>query len=317
MRQREFDYDDILRRALRTAADGIEPAGDGLERIRARLTTPRPLAAWLMAGYTDVTLPALAWLWSFLGNLRVWLRPDAGSSAHARAAAQARAAAAQARATAQARAAAGQARAAYRHLRSRPALGRLAQGQLVLRYGWLRLAAVASAIVIAVAGGYALSQLPGAISNSGAENLPLSSSGSHPHGGKVNSGAATQLPGPYKSTGPGGGILNPTPSASATCSPTSPRRASGSQPKTKPSPTGSPTPTPSVTPTPTPTPTPTDTGTPTPTPTSTGAPATIGASPAMSPAGIVPPSGPANPAASPDPAKRSTPISPAPCRSGR
>ena len=61
MRQREFDYDDILRRALRTAADGIEPSGDGLERIRARLTTPRPLAAaWLMAGYTDVALPALA-----------------------------------------------------------------------------------------------------------------------------------------------------------------------------------------------------------------------------------------------------------------
>ena len=166
MRQREFDYDDILRRALRTAADGIEPSADGLERIRARLTMPRPLAvAWLMVGYTEVALPALARAWSALSSLRVRLRPGSGQAA--------------------------QARAAYRHLA--PAL--------VRRYGWLRPAAVASAIVIAVAGGFALSQLPGAISNSGAENLPLSNVGTHPHGGSANSGAASQFPGPSKTSG--------------------------------------------------------------------------------------------------------------------
>ena len=287
MRQREFDYDDILRRALRTAADGIEPSGDGLERIRARLTTPRPLAAaWLMAGYTDVVLPALARLWSTLGSLRVWLRPDAGQSAHTRA--------------------------GYRHLAPGPAL--------IRRYGWLRPAAVATAIVIAVAGGFALSQLPGAISNSGAENLPLSNNGTHPHGGSVNSGAASQFPGPSKTSGAGAGILHPSPSASATCSPGPKRRGSSSHSTPKPTPSRTATPTPTVTPSPTvtPTPTPTDTGTPSPTPTSTGAPATTtGASPALSPAGIVPPAKPADPAASPSQSKQSTPISSPPCRSGR
>lgn len=282
MRQREFDYDDILRRALRAAADGIEPSGDGLERIRARLTTPRPLAAaWLMAGYTDVALPALARLWSTLGSLRAWLRPQPGGSAPMGT--------------------------AYRHLA--PAL--------VRRYGWLRPAAVATAIVIAVAGGFALSQLPGAISNSGAENLPLSNSGTHGHDGSVNSGTVTQFPGPSNTSGPGSGILHPSPSASPTCSPSPKRRDSGSQPKPKPTPSRTPTPSPTATPTatttPTPTPTPTDTGTPTPTPTSTGVPATPGASPAMSPAGIVPPAGPADPAATPNSSRKSTPILP-PCR---
>ncbi len=285
MRQREFDYDDILRRALRTAADGIEPSGDGLERIRARLTTPRPLAAaWLMAGYTDVALPALTRAWSALSSLRVWLRPDSGRAA--------------------------QTRAAYRHLA--PAL--------VRRYGWLRPAAVASAIVIAVAGGFALSQVTGAISNSGAENLPLSNTGTHPHGGSVNSGAASQFPGPSRTSGAGGGILHPSPSASATCTPSPKRRGSGSRPTPTPTPSRTPTPTPSVTPSPTATasPTPTATGTPSPTPTSTGAPATTtGASPAMIPAGIVPPAKPADPATSPGPSKKSTPISSPPCRSGR
>ena len=284
MRQREFDYEDILRGALRTAADGIEPSGDGLERIRARLTTPRPLAAaWLMAGYTDVVLPALARAGSALSSLRVWLRPDSGRAA--------------------------QARAAYRHLGP----------GLVRRYGWLRPAAVASAIVIAVAGGFALSQLPGAISNSGAENLPLSNAGSHPHGGSVNSSAASQFPGPAKTPGAAGGILHPSPSASATCTPSPKRRGSGSHPASTPTPSRTPTPTPSVTPSPTATasPTPTATGSPSPTPTTTGATATLLASPALSPAGIVPPEKPVDPPASSSPSKKSTPISALPCRSGR
>src|SRR5260370_42647578 len=52
--------EETLRRALHAAADRIEPAPDGLERIRARLSKPRPLAvAWLMAGWTGVAQPAL------------------------------------------------------------------------------------------------------------------------------------------------------------------------------------------------------------------------------------------------------------------
>jgi hypothetical protein len=287
MRQREFEYDEILRRALRAAADGIEPAGDGLERIRARLTTPRPLtSAWLMAGYTDVALPALARLWSALDSLRDWLRPAVGR--------------------------AGQTRAGNRHLRPSQAPGRRpARGTLVHRYGWLRPAAVATAVVIAVAGGFALSQLPGAISNSGAENLPLSNSGTHPHGGSVDSGSASQLPGPSKTSGNWAGLQR-TPSASASCGPSAPRRASGAHPTPTPTPSVTPSPTPSATPSPTATPTPTATpsGTPTVTPTSTGAAATTPASPALTPARIVPP---ADPAATPSPTKKGKPISPAPC----
>ena len=48
------DYDELVRRALQVAADSVEPAADGLERIRARLTRPYPvLVAWLMAGYSE------------------------------------------------------------------------------------------------------------------------------------------------------------------------------------------------------------------------------------------------------------------------
>jgi len=286
MRQRDFDYDEILRRALRTAADGIEPSGDGLERIRARLTTPRPLAsAWLMAACTDVALPALARLWSVLDDLRGWLRPALSR--------------------------AGQTRAAYHHSRPGPADG--FRPTLLRRYGWLRPAAVAAAIVIAVAGGFALSQLPGAISNSGAENLPLSSSGTHPHGGSVDSGAASQLPGPSRSSGTWPG-LHPTPSASASCGSSASRRDTGSHPKTTPTPNRTPSPTPSATPSPTVTPTPTPTatasGTPTTAPTSTGAPETTPATPAVAAAAIVPP---ADPAVTASPGKKGKSLSPSPC----
>jgi hypothetical protein len=37
----ERDYEDILRRALRAAAESVEPAADGLDRIRGRLSAPR------------------------------------------------------------------------------------------------------------------------------------------------------------------------------------------------------------------------------------------------------------------------------------
>jgi hypothetical protein len=43
------EYEDRLRRALRAAADSVEPSPDGLGRIRARLTPPRPVvAAWMV-----------------------------------------------------------------------------------------------------------------------------------------------------------------------------------------------------------------------------------------------------------------------------
>ena len=65
------DYEDLLRRALHSAVDPIEPADDGLERIRARLTTPDPLpVAWVMAAYAEVTGHARGWLESALAWLQ-------------------------------------------------------------------------------------------------------------------------------------------------------------------------------------------------------------------------------------------------------
>src|SRR5215831_4396350 len=48
MTHRTLDYEERLRAALRAAAESVEPEGDGLERIRARIHAPRPAtAAWL------------------------------------------------------------------------------------------------------------------------------------------------------------------------------------------------------------------------------------------------------------------------------
>src|SRR5437867_5903392 len=61
----DYDYEELLRRALHFTADSVEPAGDGLERIRARLTTPHPLpVAWMVAAYSEVARRAQGWLQS-------------------------------------------------------------------------------------------------------------------------------------------------------------------------------------------------------------------------------------------------------------
>jgi hypothetical protein len=78
------EQEEILRRALHAVADTIEPAADGLERIRERLSRPRPLAvAWLMAGWTGLAQPLLLRIEPVLtelagrmsGRLRTWVRP--------------------------------------------------------------------------------------------------------------------------------------------------------------------------------------------------------------------------------------------------
>lgn len=77
------EQEEILRRALHAVADQIEPAADGLERIRERLSRPRPLAvAWLMAGWTGVAQPLLLRMEPVLAEaagrmseLGTWLRP--------------------------------------------------------------------------------------------------------------------------------------------------------------------------------------------------------------------------------------------------
>ncbi len=73
MTQDHRDLEDLLRRALHSAADSLEPSENGLERVRARLATPYPMpVAWLMAAYSQVarrTLGGLESIWAWLQAL--------------------------------------------------------------------------------------------------------------------------------------------------------------------------------------------------------------------------------------------------------
>src|SRR5437899_3673407 len=75
MSQPPGDFEDLLRRALRSAADSVEPSEGSLERIRTRLTAPHSMPiAWMMAACPEVARHVL-------GGLRsgwVWLRTVLG-----------------------------------------------------------------------------------------------------------------------------------------------------------------------------------------------------------------------------------------------
>jgi len=66
----ERDYDDILRRALRAAAESIEPAADGLDRIRGRVSARRAGSFVLLAEFLDWFRPILRWLESGAAGAR-------------------------------------------------------------------------------------------------------------------------------------------------------------------------------------------------------------------------------------------------------
>jgi hypothetical protein len=65
------EYEDVVRRALSAAAESIEPAGDGLQRIRHRLSSPRSMTS-VAASFTG---------WLRLSGIRfsVRLEPAAGT----------------------------------------------------------------------------------------------------------------------------------------------------------------------------------------------------------------------------------------------
>ena len=78
MSRHQRTYDDALSRALHAAADQIEPSGDGLERIRARLSPPMPApAAWMATGYQR----AVGQLLGRVTSLGAWLESLAGQIA--------------------------------------------------------------------------------------------------------------------------------------------------------------------------------------------------------------------------------------------
>jgi hypothetical protein len=77
MSQHEHEFDTFLRRVLHEEANSIEPADDGLERIRARLGRPRPVpVAWVMAVFSGTGLRVQDAVRSVSG----WLRTLPGAT---------------------------------------------------------------------------------------------------------------------------------------------------------------------------------------------------------------------------------------------
>jgi hypothetical protein len=233
-----LDHEERLRRALRAAADSVEPAADGLGRIRARLTPPRPMiAAWMVSGAEPAVLRlrlAATWLRLRLGLAHGRIGPAAG--------------------------------------RARPAIGRLTaaftgirptRGEPRTRAAWLRPAgAMAAFVVIIGSGALAIDRLEQTAEPTG--NTTALGQGPPPasaHGTSGLAGAGTPrelkntgwplapLTPPQLSTGlpPAPDPRKASPAPSSTCPPS---------PQTSPIPSPTPTsPSPSVSPTPSPTPT--------------------------------------------------------------
>jgi hypothetical protein len=287
MHQREHEHEEILRRALRSAADRVEPSADGLERIRARITAPRPaFLAWLIVGYAEVVKP----LFGYLEPCMEWLHAT----------------------TELLRAALGPV-----IERFKPARPDAAHPHR--RYAWLRpAAAMTTAVFVVAMGAFALTALPQVISQSGAFILPIIHDGSGGHGGRAKSlghgsrirGGGTAPPGTSAGSRTGGqGQPTPgcTPSKGASTGPAASPSTKPSSPapspslSTSPSSSPSPSPTPSPTPTDSTTPSPTDSATPNPNPAGgSQSPAALAA--AAAPIAAATPTAAAAPDPAPDPA---------------
>ena len=233
-----LEPEDILRRALHAAAESVEPATEGLTQIRARLSTPHPLAvAWLLGAWEAVSQfvmlrleEALDWL---ANSLHTALRTADGLLYPA----------------------AERLRPLTERLqpvtdRLRPALAWLAAAVAWVRrviqptqagseerrsrYAWVRPAvAMAVVVLVAVVGGIALSGRLNQISQ--AASSVFSSSSTHGSGGGTHHSGVSGSGGthPQPASGPSG-KNGTTPSPSPSCRP----RA-----KAKPHPTATPKPT--------------------------------------------------------------------------
>ena len=235
-----LEPEDILRRALHAVAESVEPATEGLTQIRARLSTPRPLAvAWLLAAWETasqfVMLRLEATLDWLANSLHTALRTADGLLYPA----------------------AERLRPLTERLgpvteRLRPALAAaVAWARRVIqppqagseerrsRYAWVRPAvAMAAVVLVAVVGGFALSGRLNQISQ--AASSVFSSSSTHGSGGRTHHSGVS-----------GSGGTHPQPSSA-------PSGNNGTAPSPSPScrpPTAQPKPHPTATPTPTQTPT--------------------------------------------------------------
>ncbi len=224
------ELEDVLRRALRMAADSVEPGADGLDRIRSRISAQRQMPS----GWNMVELAGRA------GRSSSVLRNLLPVSIAARAAVYAVV------------------------QRFRP------ESDGSIWHRWLRpAAALATGVLVVLAGSWALTVLPQVIVSSGSNGLPRGSGGHVP--GASGSGPAAPRTG---SPGPGysGSATYPlrhhgdsSPSASATvpasfsppAGPTPPQSflpSASPTPSTSASPSASPTPSPSCSPSASPTP---------------------------------------------------------------
>ncbi|HEV2371560.1 MAG TPA: hypothetical protein VGS19_05250 [Streptosporangiaceae bacterium] len=270
----DSDFDELLRSALQSVADPIEPMGDGLSRIRERIDKPwlwRRLSlfvndcvdlAWLVIIRCE---PALEWARTKLATARValsallrrWCGPalDAAAPLIARVRPRLEHLASQGRAV------------MARALLS----ARQGADQVYQRKAWLRPLIVGAAVVTLVVGvAYGLNPVRTTITSIGQITGGVGSG--HNGNGSADTAGSSRVQGQH---GHGHTGHHPGGHAGSRRHP----RAGTAQPNCRrtptPSPQGSdsasPTPTDTATPTPTgsPTPTPTPTTTPTPTPTTT------------------------------------------------
>jgi hypothetical protein len=263
MMTQDRDYEDILRRALTAAAESIEPAGDGLQRIRHRLDSrPSP---------RSVLSRCAGWLDVHGTRFLVRLEPaiEAGRTALRRTGPLAGLLLALGRFLADAFSPRGRRRAGgHRGAASPP-------GRLGPAGAWLKpVFAVAAAVAIVAVGvvilNHETSMLISPTNNNVGTARPASSLGS---GGKTANSSRWKLPLGVKPTqqitGPGRQQDVTTKLPAVACTPTPTPSATTTASAGSPTPTPTPTVTGSATGTPTPQPT--ESGLPTPTPTASAA----------------------------------------------
>jgi hypothetical protein len=237
------DFDDLLRRALHAEVDSIEPADGGLDRIRRRTSAP-----WLVRQISLMLIECVDLVRLIGIRLEPWFTA-AWAAITARGGAGA--------------ASPGRARSLATSIRAMVAPRRRtgAHGSDSSSLAWLRPAlAVGAAVVIVVAGVYALAQVR---DNLVLELFPSSSAPPSAPAGPGSTGR--QGPTLQQQSAPGvippSGSTSARPSPKPTCSRTTNQQAAAPTPtvSTVPTPTVSVDPSPSVVPTDTVTPTPTDT----------------------------------------------------------
>jgi hypothetical protein len=260
------DFEVFLRRALHAAVDPVEPADDGLDRIRARLTGLRPL---LLTWPAAVCARVGRWALGGLSTVLTWLRPVRGTAPR----------------------------------RPRAVLPGMPGRRWAHAHTAISAALAMAAVIAAVAISTATPLLHQALSRTAAVIHHLAGGGSAGHGGaNLNGRGGALSPGATGEAGTAHGTAGHRPTAPARCPALTPVLASPlaspatnpavcASPALTPSPSATPTPSPSATPTPSPsgTPTPSPSGTPTPSPSGTPTPSPSG-TPTPSPSGTPTPS---------------------------